>query len=269
LLAGLNHNHLQSHIDRRRKKVAGVTIRKEITTFGAAWAWALRGKLVEGEYPAAGLRYPIDKEPLPYMTLAEVERRIKAGGDPTELYEAVYLDAKQIAQVLTHVKKRPMPNWVYPMFVMVAHTGARRAELLRAEVGDIDLSNRVVTLREKKRKRGIHTTRRVPISDLLAKALKPILAERDRIYLFGDGQRPLTVDEAKQVFWKTFEGSKWYKPLSGFHNFRHSFVSALAAMAVDQRLIDEFTGHRTEMQRRRYRHLLPTVTREAIKLVFG
>jgi site-specific recombinase XerD len=155
LLSGLNHNHLQNHIDRRRKKVAGVTIKKEITTFGAAWAWAIRAKLVEGPYPSDGLRYPIDKEPLPYMTLAEINRRIKAGGDRIELYEALYLDAKQISEVLTFVKKQPMPNWVYPMFVMAAHTGARRAEMLRAEIGDIDLKNHVVTLREKKKTRGL------------------------------------------------------------------------------------------------------------------
>ncbi len=268
LLSGLNHNHLQNHIDRRRKKVAGVTIKKEITTFGAAWAWAARAKLVEGNYPSDGLRYPINKEPLSYMTLAEIERRIKAGGNPTELYEALYLDAKQIAQVLAHVKKQKMPGWVYPMFVLAAHSGARRAEMLRAQVADVDLVSRVITLREKKRKRSTNTTRRVPISDLLAKAIKPLL-KQNRIYLFGDGYRELTVEEAKQLFWKTFKGSKWYEPLTGYHLFRHSFISALAAKAVDQRLIDEFTGHRTEAQRRRYRHLLPAVTREAIKLVFG
>ena len=77
-------------------------------------------KLAEGPYPSDGLKYPIDKEPLPYMTLAEIERRIKAGSDEAELYEALYLDASQIAQVLAHVKSRALPHWVYPMFVMAA-----------------------------------------------------------------------------------------------------------------------------------------------------
>ncbi len=227
LLAGLNHSLLQSHIERRRKKVAGVTIRKEITTFGAAWAWSVRMKLVEGPYPSDGLKYPIDKEPLPYMTLAEIERRIKAGSDEAELYEALYLDASQIAQVLAHVKSRALPHWVYPMFVMAAHTGARRAELLRAEVGDVNLRDRVVTLRERKKSRGVWTSRRVPLSKTLADALKPLLAE-PRINLFGDGLKPLDVEAAKQIFWRTFKGSKWEKVLRGYHLFRHSFVSALS-----------------------------------------
>jgi hypothetical protein len=37
---------------------------------------------------------------------------------------------------------------------------------------------------------------------------------------------------------------------------------------VDQRLIDEWAGHSTEEQRRRYRHLYPTTQQEAINRVF-
>ena len=38
---------------------------------------------------------------------------------------------------------------------------------------------------------------------------------------------------------------------------------------IDQRLIDEWVGHSTEEQRRRYRHLYPSVQAEALKSVFG
>jgi integrase len=64
------------------------------------------------------------------------------------------------------------------------------------------------------------------------------------------------------------KGSKW-DVLKGFHILRHAFISALASNGVDQRIIDEFAGHSTEQQRRRYRHLLPQVTRDAIIGVFG
>ncbi len=37
----------------------------------------------------------------------------------------------------------------------------------------------------------------------------------------------------------------------------------------DQRIIDEFVGHQTDEQRRRYRHLIPDIKQKAITGVFG
>jgi integrase len=62
--------------------------------------------------------------------------------------------------------------------------------------------------------------------------------------------------------------SKWPK-IRGFHVFRHSFASNLAAASVDQRIIDKWMGHQTEEMRKRYQHLFPDQQREAIALVFG
>ena len=38
---------------------------------------------------------------------------------------------------------------------------------------------------------------------------------------------------------------------------------------IDQRIIDEWTGHQTEEMRKRYRHLFPHQQQTAIRLVFG
>lgn len=62
--------------------------------------------------------------------------------------------------------------------------------------------------------------------------------------------------------------SKW-RVLNGWHVFRHSFISALASSGTDQRVIDEFVGHSTEEQRRRYRHIFPDVKQKAIAAAFG
>jgi integrase len=55
----------------------------------------------------------------------------------------------------------------------------------------------------------------------------------------------------------------WFK--IGFHTYRHSFASNLAARGVDQRIVDEFMGHQTEAMRKRYRHLFPKDRRSAIE----
>ena len=78
----------------------------------------------------------------------------------------------------------------------------------------------------------------------------------------------LTPSEARDHFRRTLDGSRWEK-IKGFHVFRHSFASNLAAAGVDQRIIDEWMGHQTEEMRKRYRHLFPDQQREAIESVFG
>ncbi|MEO2091861.1 MAG: AsnC family transcriptional regulator, partial [Gemmataceae bacterium] len=57
--------------------------------------------------------------------------------------------------------------------------------------------------------------------------------------------------------------------LRGYHAFRHSFASNLAAAGVDQRVIDELMGHTTVEMQKRYRHLFPDQRRAAILTVFG
>jgi hypothetical protein len=90
-ITGLAQADLQRHIDRRQDDVAAVTMKKEIDSLHSAWYWASRRGLVKGSFPSGGLVYPKGEEKLPFMTWAEIERRIKAGGDAEELWECLYL----------------------------------------------------------------------------------------------------------------------------------------------------------------------------------
>jgi integrase len=56
--------------------------------------------------------------------------------------------------------------------------------------------------------------------------------------------------------------------LRGFHVFRHSFASNCAAKGIDQRILDAWLGHTTEI-RKRYLHLIPSNESAAIGLVFN
>ena len=268
ILSGLALAKLQGYITGRTEDVSAVTIKKEIDTFRSVWNWGLRMKWVDGVFPCMGLVYPKMDERLPFMTWTEIERRIKAGGDADTLWECLYLDARQVAAMLKDVKAKELPAWVYPMLAMAAHTGARRSELIRARLEDVDSEAGVITLREKKRSRGTRTTRRVSISGPLAEALQPLLNEPGRIHLFGDGQKPLSVQVAHNTFERAVRGTKW-QVIKGWHTLRHSFISVLASRGVDQRIIDDAVGHATVQQQKRYRHLLPAVTQKAITSVFG
>lgn len=270
LLSGLTLPKLQKHIDRRGAAVSPVTVKKELDTFRAAWNWGQRMNLTMGAFPNIGLVYPKMDEKLPFMTWEEIERRVKSGGDAQTLWECLYLRPEQIAEFLACAKAvTSVPDFVYPMVAMAAHTGARRSELMRCRVEDVDFDNEVVTIREKKRSRFTRTTRRVPISKLLAEALKSQMqSQAGKAYLFGPGDRPISDPYAHRLFHRLIKNSKW-QVIKGWHTLRHSFISALASKGVDQRIIDDCVGHCTEEQRRRYRHLFPAVTQKAIASVFG
>jgi integrase len=309
---------LQDHVNRRAQKkyrgknLSPVTLRTEMRSFRAAWNWAASMGLVVGTFPSRGLVYPKQDEKLPFMTFKEIERKITPGmttAQRADLYECVYLTPTDLDELLAFVKKNASHAWIYPLFCFAAHTGARRSEILRALITDVDFDSKTVMIREKKRSRKQRTTRRVPMTPFLVKVLKEWLSQHPGgLHLFchdqeiprskkrsrttghlGDKRRassfkgrmanvakrelpgigPLTRNEVHDHFQRVLAGSEKWKILRGLHVLRHSFISACASKGTDQRLIDEWTGHSTEEQRKRYRHLYPTIQQEAICSVFG
>jgi integrase len=306
---------LQRYVDKRtrakgkRGRLNPVTIKKEIVTLRTAWNWGLRMGLVQGRYPYDGLRYPKSDDKPPFQNREQIQRQ--APGLPAakveELWESLYLSLPEIQSLLDYVKGNARYPWIYPMVATAAHTGARKGELLKMRIGDLDFVAGVVSIQERKRARGRRTTRSVPLSSSLAAILKEWLSNHPGGQLlfaqeavvpgsrkrrrtarhssqsdlseFDDGQGrvqlrvspglcPLTEHEAHWHFKQTLKGSEW-SVIHGFHALRHSFISALASSGVDQRMIDEMVGHQSEEQRRRYRHLYPAAIKEALRSVFG
>ena len=106
-LGELSLAKMQEYVNHRAKaKISPVTIRKEIATLRAAWNWGEPMELTDGKFPNRGLRYPKADEKPPFMTMAEIERQIAAGGDPDMLWEALYLQASELTELLAHVKEK-------------------------------------------------------------------------------------------------------------------------------------------------------------------
>ena len=137
-------------------------------------------KLVSGRYPNDGLRYPKTDEKPPFQTRQEIQRRIARGGlgaeQIVELWECLYLPVDELGQVLAFVKQAGSHPWVYPLVCMAVHTGARRSELLRVQVDDVDFEGGTVLIRERKRVKGKRSTRRAPLTQQLREALLAWLA---------------------------------------------------------------------------------------------
>ena len=137
--------------------------------------------MVKGPFPNHGLVYPKTEEKPPFMTRAEIERRIASAARPRkqvrELWNCLFLTLPEVAEFLEFVRETAIHAWIYPMVAFVAHTGARRSEAIRALVEDVDFEAGTVMIREKKRVKGKRTTRRVPLSPFLAGVLRDYLKD--------------------------------------------------------------------------------------------
>lgn len=312
---------LQRYVTRRsgEKKKCGrpyssETIKKEVKRFNAVWNWARDHGIVTTDPPTRKLRYPKGKAKLPFQTWEQIEKNIARSGltgdAAAEQWETLFLRTEEIAQCLGHVRQAETLPFVYPMFVFVAHTGARRSEMIRSRVEDFDFEGREVTIREKKSDLAVkETLRRVPMTATLERVMREWLGaghpggpfafchgevverskKRSRTtgHVSGPGRpttlagraatvhervaRPelgeLTTSEADSAFEQALAGSKW-AVVRGFHVFRHSFASNLAAAGKKPDVIDAWMGHKTEAMRKRYRHLFPEETRNALDDVY-
>ena len=259
----------------RGKQIKTPTFKKEIETLRVIWNWATERGLLTGPAPIKGTKHAKSRERPPFQTWEEIERTINRGSltedEQAELWESLFLTLPNVTEVLAYVRDHRARPYVHPMFVFVAHTGARRSEMRRARVDDFNLQDRTVLIREKKRDRSKTVTfRRVDLSPLLVQVMTDWFARhpggQQAFCIHPD--RPLLVQGATKAFRRVLKGSKW-EHIRGFHVFRHSFASNLAAAGVDQRVIDEWMGHQTEAMGRRYRHLLPDQRRKAIEAVFA
>lgn len=283
---------LQEHVTRRAKafgirkrKLSAYTMRKEISSFRTIWNWAVQRGLVSMPFPNQGLVFPKMDEKPPFQSWEEIERQINrgglSGGESQDLWDCVFLSVAQTQGLLNHVRTQLLLPFVYPMFCFAAHTGARRSEMIRLRISDIDFEGKKVLLREKKRSKSLRTHRHVPLSPFLATVLQDWLGKHPggqevfvqelavaRSKTKRTGLGPLTRNEAHDHFKRATQHSRWDK-LRGWHVLRHSFASNCAACGVDQRLIDAWMGHQTDEMRKRYRHLFPHQEQAAILSVFS
>lgn len=272
---------LQKYVNSRLKERCGNrliqpdTVKKELATFRVVWNWAIDTEVIEKPCPLKGIALPKRKQKLPFMTWDEIVSSLSRGKltpeEEAEIWDALYLRTSEVEECLQHIEETSQQSFVYPMMMLAAYTGARRSELVRSRLDDLDFHSGMIRIREKKRSREFSLSYRyVPMTERLSDILQ------DWLKRHPGGQSTLAAEDGTEVTAKmatyhlraAIDASRWSR-LRGFHVFRHSFASNLASGGVDQRLIDEWMGHQTEEMRRRYRHLFPDQQREALESVFG
>jgi integrase len=266
---------------RREKKLSQVTIKKELATLSSIWnRWAMRKELVNKPLSLKNLEYPKRKEP-PFQTWEQIERRIArgklSGEEKEEQWNSLFLTVPEIEKFLEYARNPTLPwksngfPWVYPLLVFACQTGARRSEMMRSRVEDIDFEAGEVLIRERKKDHSkAETTRRVPMTPVLREALTEWLTIHPGgpVTFCKTAGEELSPQMMHHYLRWTVDKSNW-KVIRGWHTFRHSFISNLASKGISERIIMELAGHLNPETTRRYAHLIPSTMSDAIQVVFG
>jgi integrase len=270
---------LESFLQARLKERSPSTVDKERTTVIQLFRWAVAQGDLESS-PAVDL--PVIKGDVdlpPFRTAAEIEAMIARGGLGPEAmlkaWDCLYLNPQEIAGLLRTVRERADTDYGYLLHAIPAYTGMRRGEVLRVRWTDVEFGQGHVIARSRKQSRKrVETTRRIDLHPELERELRAWHERRpggQYVVCEAGNPEPLGRDLANRAFWQPMRGTAWCLKSKrnwfkvGFHTYRHSFASNLAARGVDQRIVDEFMGHQTEAMRKRYRHLFPKDRRTAIE----
>jgi len=275
----LAHRDLDQYIQARLKERKADTVGKERFTLVKLFEWAVAHGFLDAS-PAAGLAaIKGDADKQPFRTVAEIEAILARGGlgdaEASALWDCLYLTPGEIGAVLGLVRERAGKDFAHLLHAIPAYTGMRRGEVLRLRWSDVEFDQDSIVARSKKQSRQrSETARRIDLHPELKALLLAWRDERPRgqhVVGAADSDGPLGVQAATRYFCQPLRGTtwclssqkRWFKV--GFHTYRHSFASNLAARGVDQRIIDEWMGHQTEAMRKRYRHLYPSDRRSAIE----
>lgn len=270
---------LDGYLKKRLEDWHKNTVERERITLLQFYKWLVEHKHLT-DSPAVRLkRIAGGKERGKFRTLEEITRILGRGGLTKEeelaYWECLYLNPEEIASLLATVRTKAKVDYSFLLHAIPAYTGMRRGEVLRLRWIEVDLDSNEVTARSRKQSRTNEET--VRSIDLHAELKAELIAWREQRprgqYVICDARtlEPINPDRANRCFWQPMRHTEWCLNNAkdwfkvGFHTYRHSFASNLAAAGVDQRIIDQWMGHQTEAMRKRYRHLFPKNRRSAIE----
>lgn len=173
------------------------------------------------------------------------------------------------------VGERPDVQWLKDIIRVAVCTGLRRGELVRLRWTEVDLTQRLLTVRSRdgeKTKSGHE--RQLPLRGDALDVLRRRHTERDDGLdgpVFTDRRGlPIKPDRATKRF-KFFVRKAKLKGRERlrFHSLRHTCGSWLAMKGVPMRVIQAILGHSSVSVTERYSHLQPEVMGAAMEEAFG
>jgi len=181
-----------------------------------------------------------------------------------------YLSDSERAALLQACKASHAPT-LYPFVVFALSTGARKGEIEKLKISDIDTNRNVAVLRDTKN----GDTRVIPLTKHAREVIEvqidhatalyaDLPDEAKHLWLFprADGQKPFDIRKA----WEKARSQAKLVDFR-FHDLRHSTASYLAMHGANQLEIAEVLGHRTLQMVKRYAHLSDSHVKDLMESV--
>jgi integrase len=254
------------------------TIKKKVDSLNRLFRWLKQNGYYDVDFAPMfqNLEYPIsgsDWDILDWETLTERKEtleREKLPTDKRQSFEKVYLSPEEVGRLLELAESNlsegsPSQRRLFYALCFAAYTSARRSEIVRVRRRDIDFERGVVRLTIKKG-RGDKPFRYLDFP--IHSDLKPLLAEHMDEHkgesLFTSDDDHLTdsgFDEKEERSKASSLGNQLKDALvgtefelcSGWHIYRHSFISAVGEFLTPAQGM-QLVGHHTESVHLRYRH---------------
>ncbi len=227
----IGNHHISAFVSRLHARgLSPRTIQRTLSSIRSFYRH-LETKRVTKRNPAAGTRAPKDRRRLPGT-----------------------LDTDQAARLFEFEATSDRQKRDKAILELIYGSGLRLAELVGANIGDLDLDSGLVTVLGKGRK-----TRQVPLGRHCVAALVDWLAvhpdpARDAPLFTGRGSSrisPRTVQQRLKQIALVQLGSSGLHP----HMLRHSFASHLLESSGDLRAVQELLGHADLSTTQIYTHL--------------
>ncbi|KAA3663152.1 MAG: hypothetical protein DWQ10_00775, partial [Calditrichaeota bacterium] len=162
-----------------------------------------------------------------------------------------YLTKDEVRKLLDTIHDIDFQN----LIIFYLYTGCRRGEALNLTWKDVDLRNRVITIRETKS----GESRTIPINEILFDLLSALKNNGSFVFRF----KPCFVTHKFKAYLKLADIEGW-KALS-LHNLRHTFASHLVMAGRDLYTVGKLLGHSSVTVTQMYAHLAPDHLRSSVE----
>ncbi len=153
-----------------------------------------------------------------------------------------------------------LPQEYHPLVLMALYTGTRRMELLKLAWADVNLQQRLITIRESKS----GESRVIPMHSVVYDTLRKLLNESTTPMYFraSPGSHLTEIPHSWEQFLKKAGVVDFH-----WHDFRHTFASRLVMAGANLLEVKKLLGHHDLKMTERYAHLSPEYLKQTIQLL--
>jgi len=257
---------------RLKSGVQSSTINRDVVALRALMSKAVEWRVID-HHPLRELR-PLkqDKTGVIRFLADDEQARLRAAldgrQDKQKQQRLTYIDWQRSRgrDLLPTLNRVAFTDHIKPMVLLDLNTGMRRGEIFNLRRRDIDLNQKLLTVRGGGSKSG--QTRVIPLNQEAFQVLNAWLAERDvdnDDYVFPSpvtGKRFTSIKSA----WTTLMVAARIENFR-FHDLRHTFASNLVMKGADLYSVKELLGHRNVETTQRYAHLAPEHKSKIVELL--